>query len=70
MKLPFIVLANRAALGLWLVVTLMASQVRPEANLFPVYDCIQPNVSFWKKVFTQYSSRQGLIHDKDRVEDF
>jgi membrane-bound lytic murein transglycosylase D len=68
MKLPFNVLAQRAAIGLWLVVTIMAPEARPETNAFPVYDCIQPNVSFWKKVFTQYSSRQGLIHDKDRLD--
>lgn len=68
MKLPFIVLAHRAALGLLLVVTLAVSEARPETTLFPVYDCIQPNISFWQKVFTRYSSRQGLIHDRDRLD--
>jgi peptidoglycan lytic transglycosylase D len=68
MKFPFIIVAQRAAIGLWLVVTLMAPEARPETNPFPVYNCIQPNVSFWKKVFTQYSSRQGVIHDKDRLD--
>jgi membrane-bound lytic murein transglycosylase D len=68
MKFSFIIFAHRSLVGLCLVMTLMATEGRPETDPFPVYDCIQPNVSFWKKVFTQYSSRQGVIHDKDRLE--
>lgn len=30
---------------------------------FPVYSTIQPNVAFWKKIYSEYHSRQGLIHD-------
>jgi peptidoglycan lytic transglycosylase D len=68
MKFSFIIFAHRTLVGVCLVMTLMATEGRPETDPFPVYDCIQPNVSFWKKVFTQYSSRQGVIHDKDRLE--
>jgi membrane-bound lytic murein transglycosylase D len=35
-----------------------------ESDTFPVYDSIRPNVSFWKKIYTQYSTTQGVIHDK------
>jgi membrane-bound lytic murein transglycosylase D len=35
-----------------------------ESDSFPVYDSIRPNVSFWKKIYTQYSTTQGVIHDK------
>lgn len=31
---------------------------------FPIYTCIQPNVAFWKKIYTEYESSQGIIHDK------
>ncbi len=34
---------------------------------FPLYPSIKPNVAFWKKVFTQYSTRQGIIHDSRDV---
>ena len=34
------------------------------ADTFPVYDSIRPNVSFWGKIYTQYSTTQGVIHDK------
>ena len=32
-------------------------------ELFPEYDCIRPNVAFWKKVYSEYPSTKGLIHD-------
>jgi membrane-bound lytic murein transglycosylase D len=34
---------------------------------FPVYDSIRPNVSFWKKIYTEYSTTQGVIHDKKNM---
>ncbi|MFC1821580.1 transglycosylase SLT domain-containing protein [Thermodesulfobacteriota bacterium] len=30
---------------------------------FPLYQSIKPNVEFWKKVYTQYSTTEGIIHD-------
>ncbi|MGD9133468.1 MAG: transglycosylase SLT domain-containing protein [Desulfobacterales bacterium] len=35
-----------------------------ESDTFPVYDSIRPNVSFWKEIYTRYSTTQGVIHDK------
>ena len=35
-----------------------------EPDTFPVYDSIRPNVLFWKKIYTQYSTTEGVIHDK------
>jgi membrane-bound lytic murein transglycosylase D len=35
-----------------------------EPETFPVFDSIRPNVSFWEKIYTQYSTNQGVIHDK------
>jgi membrane-bound lytic murein transglycosylase D len=35
-----------------------------ETHTFPVYGSLRPNVSFWKKIYTQYSTTQGVIHDK------
>ena len=34
-------------------------------TLFPVYPCIKPNVEFWTKVYTQYSTTQGILHDSE-----
>lgn len=30
---------------------------------FPEYDCIAPNVNFWTKVYSEYTTSQGIIHD-------
>jgi membrane-bound lytic murein transglycosylase D len=38
-----------------------------EPDTFPVYDSIRPNVSFWKKIYTEYSTAQGVIHDKKNL---
>ena len=39
-----------------------------EADPFPVPPCIQPNVDFWKKVYTEYHSGQGIIHDNQKLD--
>jgi membrane-bound lytic murein transglycosylase D len=32
---------------------------------FPLYKAIAPNVAFWEKVYGTYTSRQGILHDKN-----
>jgi len=32
---------------------------------FPVYPVIRDNVRFWERVYDTYSTRQGILHDKD-----
>ncbi len=39
-----------------------------DSDPFPVYPCIQPNVTFWTKIYTHYSSDQGVIHDKIQMD--
>jgi len=34
-----------------------------QAELFPVYDLIKPNVTFWTHVFTKHTRAQALVHD-------
>ncbi|CAB1075278.1 Membrane-bound lytic murein transglycosylase D [Olavius algarvensis Delta 1 endosymbiont] len=43
------------------------AEARNKFDIFPVYPSIQPNVDFWLKVYTRYSSDQGIIHDKYRM---
>ena len=31
---------------------------------FPLYDCITPNVAFWRDIYGKYPSTQGVLHDK------
>lgn len=44
------------------ILGLMASPVAA-GDPFPCFPCIQANVAFWKKVYAQYPSTTGLIHD-------
>ena len=48
----------------WGNLPLNASSIDAE---FPVYDSIRPNVEFWKKIYTEYSTAQGVIHDKKNL---
>jgi peptidoglycan lytic transglycosylase D len=38
-------------------------RVFASSDPFPVYQCLKPNVAFWERVYTQYSSKQGIFHD-------
>lgn len=35
---------------------------------FPVFPSIEPNVAFWNKIYTIYSSSQGVIHDNRHLD--
>jgi len=48
--------------------TSYSADVGAESDVFPVYPCIQSNVAFWIKIYTQYSSDYGVIHDKRRLD--
>lgn len=56
---------------LTLVTVIISGPVIPHSDLsastdpFPEYACIQPNVVFWKKIYTEYTSLQGILHDKE-----
>ena len=35
---------------------------------FPQYEVIEPNVSFWIKIYSEYSTRQAVVHDSLRLD--
>ncbi len=39
-----------------------------ETESFPTYPSITDNIEFWKKIYTQYTTQQGVIHDTDNVK--
>jgi membrane-bound lytic murein transglycosylase D len=51
-------------LTLLLTAPFYRSVVRAESDPLPVYPCLQPNIDFWLKIYTEYSSNYGVIHDK------
>jgi len=38
-----------------------------ESDPFPAPESIQPNVNFWKKIYSEYSTRQGVLHDSKNL---
>ena len=38
-----------------------------DASPFPVYPSIEPNVNFWTKVYSEYSTAQGILHDSQNL---
>ncbi|MDH4206109.1 MAG: hypothetical protein OEV45_11335, partial [Desulfobacteraceae bacterium] len=38
-----------------------------DTTLFPVYPSIEPNVKFWTKVYSEYSTAQGILHDSQNL---
>ncbi|MBU0768579.1 MAG: transglycosylase SLT domain-containing protein [Proteobacteria bacterium] len=38
-----------------------------DATSFPVYPSIEPNVKFWTKVYSEYSTAQGVLHDSQNL---
>jgi len=40
------------------------SPVQAGQDPFPLYDCVTPNVAFWRDIYGKYPSSQGVLHDK------
>jgi membrane-bound lytic murein transglycosylase D len=53
----------RTAVFLMILPFLSASPLLAAAHPFPVYECLLPKVAFWKMVYSQYNTTQGLLHD-------
>lgn len=37
------------------------------SDRFPLYPCIASNVQFWDKVYSQYTTTQGILHDSNNL---
>ena len=54
---------------LLLFVAVLTPGMQAEAGTqFPLYPIIEPNVHFWEKVYGTYTSRQGILHDKNNLD--
>jgi membrane-bound lytic murein transglycosylase D len=47
---------------------IVCTEAKAEYDPFPLYSCIQPNVEFWKKIYSEYPSSQGVMHDSRRLD--
>ena len=39
-----------------------------ESDTFPLPPVIQPNVSFWTKIYTEYTTSHGVLHDSRKLD--
>ena len=46
-----------------LIGTLLGTPMPSTAEIFPAYDAIQPNVSFWIKIYASYPTTRAAVHD-------
>lgn len=61
---------NKIRFCILLLLTLLFSfegRSQAEEN-FPLYTCIDTNVQFWEDVYSRYTTRQGILHDKDNLD--
>ena len=52
---------------LFIIVALVfvCNNVFAEEDYFPTPDILKNNVAFWKKIYTEVSLKEGLLHDRD-----
>jgi membrane-bound lytic murein transglycosylase D len=46
-------------------ILLLTGTATASDSIFPEYKIIEPNVSFWERVYTQYSTSQAIVHDSN-----
>ena len=50
------------------LLVVVCGPVSASINPFPTYPSIRANVEFWKRVYSEYHSNQGFIHDSKNLE--
>lgn len=45
--------------------TILSAQTSVQDTLFPTPEILKGNVAFWKKIYSEISLNEGLIHDRD-----
>ncbi len=46
---------------------ILLSDARADSDTFPAPAVIEPNVSFWTKIYTEYASSHGVLHDSRKL---
>ncbi len=57
----------RLLLATLLIIILTSTISTAAKEPFPIYKEIQPNVSFWTNIYGTYTSRQGILHDRNNL---
>lgn len=60
--------SKKVAAILALLVFVGATCIEASSDPFPSPGLIAPNIAFWTKVYSQYTTRQGIVHDNEDLE--
>ena len=52
---------------LYLTLLFCVSEPCKATDAFPVYPCIESNVRFWTKVYAEYPTTKGILHDSENL---
>lgn len=64
-------LAKKQSRFCWIItlfVVLTTGGLAQGKEQFPLYSDIKPNVRFWEKIYSRYTTRQGILHDKHSLD--
>jgi len=62
-------IATRFLILLFLVLGAFGpAEAEPGPELFPRFPSIEPNVEFWISIYSRYDTRQGVLHDSERLD--
>ena len=48
-----------------ILITAFFSPAWAQSDPFPHYPILQANIEFWTDIYTRYTTKQGVLHDKD-----
>jgi len=52
-------------IGFFCLFLVQTVAINGSEGVFPVYESIKPNVQFWEKIYSEYESTQGVLHDSE-----
>jgi peptidoglycan lytic transglycosylase D len=50
------------------IILMLGVNVAIADDPFPALSCLESNVAFWQKIYSEYSSNQGVLHDSRRLD--
>lgn len=59
---------RRVLFSIFFIVLLVPSGQALAEELFPLYPGIRANVRFWEDIYSRYTTRQGVLHDQEKLD--
>jgi len=62
---PFLI---KRYLVFFILIITISNSALCDNDPFPVFKSIVPNVNFWKSVYSQYTTKQNIVHDNNHLD--